>query len=249
VPERVLAKLPAGYQAYEDHWLVRHIQRLKLNTKYPEIADELERLIDKVEYIVKAANMQNRAGNLVPADFAEFTVFMDATGVGKPVADEIRKRGIKITPVYFNYGDQRTPFRETPDDLELSIRLGKSYMVSRLQVLLQTSRIHLPQRSEEARVMAQELLDYQIRVSDKGTETAGAFKVGTHDDLATSLGLAVNETPIYMNATLVTPAFQAVPVGAPALTSNLPDLRRSSLDPFISDNWDDGDHALDKFRR
>ena len=39
--------------------------------------------------------------------------------------------------------------------------------------------------------MADELLDYEIRVDTDANDKYGAFKVGTHDDLVTALGLAV----------------------------------------------------------
>jgi len=44
-------------------------------------------------------------------------------------------------------------------------------------------------------VLAGELLTYEIKVSENGADTYGAFKVGTHDDLATALGLAVQGNP------------------------------------------------------
>lgn len=62
--------------------------------------------------------------------------------------------------------------------------------MSRLQALLQTGRIHLPETTE-ARTLAQELRDYEIRIDENANDTYGAFKVGTHDDLVTALGLAV----------------------------------------------------------
>ena len=67
-------------------------------------------------------------------------------------------------------------------------------MVSRLQALLQTGRILLPKTSE-ADALARELLDYELRVDQDANERYGAFKVGSHDDLVTALGLAVQEPP------------------------------------------------------
>jgi hypothetical protein len=57
-------------------------------------------------------------------------------------------------------------------------------------VLLQTGRVHLP-GTAEARALARELEAYEIRVTENANDTYGAFKVGTHDDLVTALGLAV----------------------------------------------------------
>ena len=61
--------------------------------------------------------------------------------------------------------------------------------MSRLQVLLQSERVHLP-ATAEAGILAQELLNYEIRVNENAAAQFGAFKVGSHDDLATALGLA-----------------------------------------------------------
>jgi hypothetical protein len=119
---------------------------------------------------------------------SSLTVYVDATGVGKPVVDLLAERlkGTRLIPVYFTHGDQRL------HDGNRGIKLGKAWLVSQLQVLLQTGRLHLP-RTSEAHVLAQELQDYEIRVDENGRESSGAFKVGTHDDLVTALGLAVQK--------------------------------------------------------
>jgi hypothetical protein len=61
---------------------------------------------------------------------------------------------------------------------------------SRVQSLLQAGRVHLP-RTREAQVLTRELHDYEIRVDENAHDRYGAFRVGTHDDLVTALGLAV----------------------------------------------------------
>ncbi len=40
-----------------------------------------------------------------------------------------------------------------------------------------------------------EFLDYEIKVDANANDKYGAFKVGSHDDLVTALGLAVLKTP------------------------------------------------------
>jgi hypothetical protein len=92
----------------------------------------------------------------------------------------------KIHPCYLTHGDQRN----VPSEGE--IKVGKAWMVSRLQVLLQSGRIHLP-RSAEAEALARELLDYEIRIFEDANERYGAFRVGSHDDLVTAMGLATQE--------------------------------------------------------
>lgn len=171
---------PAGGQATvlleeevatDTHFVIRHLDRLPLNLPYPEIAERVAALVRRVA---------ERAG-------AEPSLFVDATGVGTPLVDvlEAVPGGLpaRVTPVYFTHGDRRTW-----EGVEL--RLGKAFLVSQLQALLQGGRLHLP-KTAEAQVLASELLDYEIRISEDANDRYGAFKVGRHDDLVTALGLAV----------------------------------------------------------
>ena len=155
----------------DDHYLIRYLQRLPLGTPYPTVAERLEEIVTDVR-------KHARSGP---------SVYVDATGVGQPVVDLLEAVETPIYAVYFTHGDRRSVNRR-------QITLGKAWLVSRLQALLQTGRIHLP-RTEEADVLANELLDYELRVSENANDTYGAFKVGSHDDLVTALGLAVQAKP------------------------------------------------------
>lgn len=77
-------------------------------------------------------------------------------------------------------------------------------MVSMLQVFLQTGRIHLPKMAE-AEALKEELLNYEIRISDGGRDTYGAFRTGSHDDLVSALGIA-----IFFNENRVVPGIYAL---------------------------------------
>lgn len=72
------------------------------------------------------------------------------------------------------------------------MKLGKAFVVTRLQTLLLTNRIHLPE-SDEARILAEELLEYEVKVAEDANDRYGAFKVGSQDDLVTALGLALQD--------------------------------------------------------
>jgi hypothetical protein len=155
----------------ETHYLIRHLDRLPLGTPYPEIARRLRDLCSRV---------RDQTG-------ARPTVYVDATGVGLPVVDLLRPTlsQAQILPVLFTSGDRRRA-------KSAEIRLGKAYLVSRLQALLRAERIHLPQ-SPEAEALVRELLDYELRIGADASERYGAFRVGAHDDLVTALGLAVQD--------------------------------------------------------
>jgi len=156
----------------EDHWLIRHLERLPLGTPYPEVANRLTEVASGVRKRVQSTP----------------TVYVDATGVGQPVVDEMAARGLWVVAVYFTHGDKRT------EEGWSGVKLGKAWLVSRLQTLLQGGRIHLP-KTQETQRLAQELLDYEIRISEDANDKYGAFKVGTHDDMVTALGLAVQQVP------------------------------------------------------
>jgi hypothetical protein len=85
---------------------------------------------------------------------------------------------------YFTHGDRRT------EKSGREIIIGKALLVSRLQALIQSQRLHLPDTPESG-VLFEELMNFEIRVDEKANDRYGAFRVGTHDDLVTALGLAV----------------------------------------------------------
>jgi len=160
-----------GFHEMRQHYLVRHLERLPLGTLYPDVVERVGQLIWRVR----------QQCSQVP------DIYVDATGVGAPIVDLLREASshATISAVFFTHGDQR-------NEDSSGIKLGKAYLVSRLQMLLQTHRLHLP-RTSEAQALARELQDYEIRVDENANDRYGAFKVGTHDDLVTALGLAVQK--------------------------------------------------------
>jgi hypothetical protein len=104
------------------------------------------------------------------------------------VVDLLQERleDVEPVPVYFTHGDRRT---EKTEEGRRTVTLGKAWLTSRLQGLLQSGRLHLP-KTRETQELAKELLEFDIRVDENANERYGAFRVGTHDDLVTALGLA-----------------------------------------------------------
>ena len=157
----------------EQHYVVRHLEALPLGTLYPVMA---ARVADV------CAVVGRRTG-------AHPDLFLDATGVGTPILDVLSAAQVPayLYAVYFTHGDRRVWGTG-------ELHLGKAWLVSHLQALLQSNRLHLPQ-TREAEALGKELLDYEIRVDEQANDRYGAFKVGAHDDLVTALGLAVQEPP------------------------------------------------------
>ena len=158
----------------QSHYLVRFLERLPLGTPSPGVARRLGQICQRVTERGRRP-----------------TVFVDATGVGSPLVSLLKSEATeaRVWEVYFNHGD-----RLLEDSSERRVTLGKAYLVSRLVTLLESDRLHLPKTSE-AKVLAHELLEYELSVTENANELYGAFRVGTQDDLVTALGLAVHKEP------------------------------------------------------
>jgi hypothetical protein len=157
----------------EDVFYVRDIGRLKLGTRYPAVGQHV------ADVVVTLNDRGIRPYLLV-----------DVTGVGRPVLDiiepKLAKTDVYVSAVTFTGGDKLHGHLGSPE-----ISMPKQLLVSRLQALMQTSRLRMPD-NERIHALAEELRTYEVRVSEQTTNlTAGAFKVGAHDDMATALGLAV----------------------------------------------------------
>ena len=164
----------------ETHYLVRHLERIPAGSTLPEITERTQQIVHGASW----KRMEYSA------------VYLDLTGRGTPVLEYMQKAiflGLFV-PVYFNYGDQLR--EEYPN-----VHLGKAYLVTRLQLLLQTGRLHLPD-TREARLLAEELQEYQIQIHPQANDTYGAFTLGTRDELVTALGMAVSGAMRHTSATL-----------------------------------------------
>ncbi len=177
-------------EVMRSEYTIRHIRRVPLNTSYPEVALLLADMLCNDLF-----------------DHRDVRCLIDVTGVGRPVYDDLckeidlRKQGlglwmngvftigkgierVQVKPITFSAGEKYN--RSTGV-------LAKAFLVSRLQSLLQATRVHGPDTAE-MKATTEELKVYEIKVSEDGTDQYGAI-VGKHDDLATALGLACLEDP------------------------------------------------------
>lgn len=166
----------------DEHYLVRHLERLPLGTSYPDVARRVASV---------AAGVRERTKDSP-------VLYVDATGVGIPLVDVLRANGVtaRLVPCFFTHGDRRTQEKG-------EVKIGKAWLVSRMQALLQSGHVHLP-KTDEAKALADELLNYEIKVDEDANDRYGAFKTGTHDDLVTALGLAVQPVQRWGVAGVVT---------------------------------------------
>lgn len=183
---------PTGmYPVMTSEYTIRHITRLPLGLSYPKVAAHVVTMLENPLF-------RNR----------EVRVLIDVTGVGRPVYDDIYE-AIELQRYRVHEADSTHPTGARNEQYRIWLKpisfvhgekynratgtLGKAYLVSRLQSLLQSGRVHAPD-TREVRATLEELKVYEIKVDQDGKDTYGA-STGKHDDLATALALACLEDP------------------------------------------------------
>jgi hypothetical protein len=155
----------------EDTHRIRHIEQPRLGTPYPKIIRRVSEIRDRITKLTKSAP----------------TIYVDATGVGRPVVDEFRAKGVDVVPVTITAGEGVT--REGSE-----LHVGKLALISRLEVLLSDGRLEWDGSTREGKALTTELHRFQVTVSKAGSLSLEA-ESGTRDDLVTALALSIFEAP------------------------------------------------------
>lgn len=143
---------------------VRHLQRYPLGTTYPAIVEGVAGIVASLP------------------DGAQLAV--DATGVGRPVVDLLRRAKLNPIAVTVTGGDAATCEG-------MNWRIPKRELVTGVQVALQQSRLQIARALPEAETLIRELTNYKVTISDAGHDSYGAWRESIHDDLVFAVGLAV----------------------------------------------------------
>ena len=138
----------------------------------------IERYQAKVSYTEQVAGVRNTVGRL-PGDTP---LVIDATGVGRAVADLFNDCGRAVTRITITGGDH--VHREGRE-----YRVPKSDLASTAQALLQTDRLQFSARVPLTGLLMGELKDFRVKVSDNG-HTRFEHREGAHDDLVLALAMA-----------------------------------------------------------
>jgi hypothetical protein len=149
-------------------YAIRHLPRFKLGTPYLE-------QVGMIASIFKA----------LPARRFPPVLIADATGVGRPVVDLLRKAGLRPKAVTITGGASEG----STGDMAYSI--PKRNLVSTLQVVLQSGRLKIARGLTEAENLFAELLNFKVKISASGHDSYEAWRESIHDDLVLSASLAV----------------------------------------------------------
>jgi hypothetical protein len=151
-----------------------YLRRFELGTSYPEIVDELDRLLRAKKY----------AGDPGPLLYG-LPLAVDQTGVGLAVVDFLRRAQLpaQLKPILITAGHGVT-FEDG------SWHVPKKELVSVLQVLLQGGRLKVANSLPEAGTLVEELNRFSVKITAAGNETFESWRERDHDDLVLAVAMA-----------------------------------------------------------
>jgi hypothetical protein len=149
---------------------VRHLERFELGTPYPEVVERVARLV--------------RSLPGVWGQPARCELVVDATGVGRPVVDLLRREGMGcgLRPVMVTAGAA-----ESSSDGYFGV--PKRDLITGLQAMVQSGELKVVKGLRHADTLMKEMAEMRVRVSGAG-EQFGCWRNGAHDDLVFAVALA-----------------------------------------------------------
>jgi hypothetical protein len=130
------------------------------------------------------AQCEQLAALLATPQLAGARVFLDFTGVGRPISDLIRSAGIKHIPITITGG------REVHEHGEDGLSVPKLHLVSSLQAALHSGALKIAAGLPEAKAFVRELQEFRVHFTESGYAQFGA-RQGAHDDLVLAAALAL----------------------------------------------------------
>jgi len=161
-------------------FLVRHLERLPLQTPYPAIVDGVK---------ARMAQLRAELSILFPGGTPkQMALLVDQTGVGRPVVDMLR--AVKLTPVgvTITAGEVSRQVNDRWDEWHLS----KQQLIMCFQVTLQQGRFRVARGLELAETLAKEAQNFEWKPNKKADDALyAAWREGSHDDLLFACALGV----------------------------------------------------------
>jgi hypothetical protein len=118
---------------------VRYLERPPLGNPYPAIVERVKTLLQQLPSVPTPA-----------------TLVVDATGVGRPVADLFAAAQLDPVAVTITGGDKESHERG-------DYRVPKRNLVGILQVALQTGQLKVAKSLPEAAILVEELLNFKVK--------------------------------------------------------------------------------------
>jgi hypothetical protein len=119
--------------------------------------------------------------NTPPA--AGWPLAVDQTGVGRPIVEDMRGKGVPIYPITITGG-------HNAHQDEQGWKVPKKDLIAVLMRLFQTQRLLISPALKFAALLVKELQNFRVKITAAANETFAAWREGDHDDLVFSVALA-----------------------------------------------------------
>jgi len=180
----------------EDEFDARLYERLPRGTSLFAI---IARVIEIRDNIKAIQDQRDKDAGKEPDEIDNYgpdEILVDQSGLGDPIVEEMRARGLEVTGVNLTGGNTIT---EEYVSGGRHISIPKTALISRLSALAgiiveedgsKHSRLHLDSRSPYATDMMEELRGFRMKVTPSANLQFEPFKTGGYDDLIVAAGLA-----------------------------------------------------------
>jgi len=162
--------LPGAFEAEADRiiskYRLMYLEQPPLKTSYVSV-------VERVLTLLKHPSLLNRA-----------TLLVDATGVGGPVIDLMRDRGLVPIGITLTSG-------QNANENAHGYTVPKKDIVSILQVLLETERFEYTSKLRLSGEFEKQMEGFRVKLNQRGAASYGADTEGIHDDLVISVALPV----------------------------------------------------------
>jgi hypothetical protein len=154
-------------QKKDEHFDVRHLERLPLGMPYPE-------------QIQRVANVLGRP----PLNMLKPKLVIDETGVGRPVGDMFDAAGMYANRITITAGLEATQHGGN------SWHVPKALLISNLEARSHSGELRIAAAANDAEALKEEMKDFKRKISEAGRTTYAA-RVGAHDDLVLSVAITL----------------------------------------------------------
>jgi hypothetical protein len=182
VVEKVKASEASGGGAEGDPDLhLRHLERYPLRTPYPEMVAQVAALVEDPQ--LRTTRQDHRLGARV---LQEPDLLVDATGVGRPVVDLFKERGLRYKAITITGGN-----KVTVASLGGGYGVPKRDLIGALEVPFHSGRLKVAAGLALWETLRSELQTFRRKVSlTTGMDTYEHWRESDHDDLVLAAALA-----------------------------------------------------------
>lgn len=178
----------------DESFTVQHLERARLGTNYTVIAQRLTGLHDKLLEAVQAVNKKwlaiKHQGGHSHTMIAEPEVYIDATGLGSPFIDFLRRESPQLRVIAVTITSSDKDLQKLVAEGYDKLSVGKEALIGRLQVLLGAGKIKLPS-SPAGKDLAEELRVFRRKLNKSTGHASFSAEEGSHDDLVVACALSV----------------------------------------------------------